>query len=369
MTDLNEKPCACPDREEIFRSDLLPQFVALIEALPALEPLLPQLFQMRLVVDANRVQAELRWRLRRRRNPANRSALHEAIDAGVVILFVPPYVTHEIEEHSAEIAQATGTSVSEVNEEWERFQKHLCFHIPKSRPSPTETYADVDDFPYLATCRELDARAIYTTDRHLAQMGAPVIPVLIDMHLRDYARASTVRIALGIGSSFSVLIGWESLQVLYRALASCLRSVQKLPPVVQISLVAGCFAFLAHPKSRAHLHHIWACFEHSETLLALRAAIIDLGIQFVEAGIKTQGNYESLKSVIPQRRKRPPLMHARSVCTAARAPLTLEELERRIRRGGYVSRSKTSRRYLVRVLRSDNAFVEMSPGRWVVQAL
>ncbi len=74
--------------------------------------------------------------------------------------------------------------------------------------------------PYLATWRELDARAIYTTDRHLAQMGAPVIPVLIDMHLRDYARASTVRIALGIGSSFSVLIGWESLQVLYRALAS-----------------------------------------------------------------------------------------------------------------------------------------------------
>ena len=199
MTELNEKPRACPDLEEIFHSDLLPQLVALIQALPALEPLLPQLFQMRLVVDANRVYAELHWRLRRRRNPANRSALHEAIDAGVVILFVPPYVTHEIEEHSAEIAQSTGTSVLEVNEEWERFQKHLRFYIPRSRPSPTETYADIDDFPYLATWRELDAQAIYTTDRDLVQMGAPVISVLIDTHLRDYARASTVQIVLGIG--------------------------------------------------------------------------------------------------------------------------------------------------------------------------
>jgi predicted nucleic acid-binding protein len=170
---------------------------------------------MRLVVDANRVYAELHWRLRRRRNPANRSALHEAIDAGVVILFVPPYVTHEIEEHSAEIAQATSTSVSEVSEEWESFQKHLRFYIPRSRPSPTETYADIDDFPYLATWRELDAQAIYTTDRDLVQMGAPVISVLIDTQ-RDYARASTI--VLGIGSSFSVVIGWEFLHVLYRAL-------------------------------------------------------------------------------------------------------------------------------------------------------
>ena len=197
---------------------------------------------------------------------------------------------------------------------------------------------------------------------------SPVISVLIDTQLRDYARASTVQIALGIGSSFSVLIGWESLQVLYRALVSCLQSIQKLPPAVQIGLAAGCLAFVVHPKSRAKLQRIWASFKHSEIVLALRAAIVDLGIQFVEAGIKTQGNYESLKFVIPQRRKRPPLMHARSVCTAARAPLTLGELEQRIRRGGYVSRSKTSRQYLVRILRSDNAFVEMEPGLWALHA-
>lgn len=368
MTELNEKPRACPDLEQIFRSDLLPQLVALIEALPALEPLLPQLFQIRLVVDANRVHAELRWRLRRRRNPASRSALHEAIDAGVVILFVPPYVMHEIEEHSAEIAEDTGTSISEVNEEWERFQKHLCFHVPRSRPSATETYADIDDFPYLATWRELDARAIYTTDRHLAQMGAPVISVLIDTRLRDYARASTVQAAVGIGSSFSVVVGCEFLRVVYRLLALCIGCVGKLPPAAQLGLAVGCLACVVHPMSRAKLRENWNSSKQSETALALREAIIDFGVQAVEATAKARNTYESLQAAIPARRMRPLLMHARSVGTASSSPLTLDELERRIRRGGYVSRSRTSRQYLVRVLRSDSSFLEVSRGHWAIRA-
>jgi hypothetical protein len=37
----------------------------------------------------------------------------------------------------------------------------------------TEKYADIDDFPYLAIWKELDAHAIYTTDPHIAAMGLP----------------------------------------------------------------------------------------------------------------------------------------------------------------------------------------------------
>jgi hypothetical protein len=42
-------------------SDLLPQLVVLTEAIPVLAALRPQVRQMRLVFDANRVHAELRW--------------------------------------------------------------------------------------------------------------------------------------------------------------------------------------------------------------------------------------------------------------------------------------------------------------------
>jgi len=66
--------------------------------------------------------------------------------------------------------------------------------------------------------------------------------------------------------------------------------------------------------------------------------------------------------------KRPLVQHARSVCAAARSALTLEGLERQIRRGGYESRSKTFRQYLRRVLRGDESFIEVAPGRWSVRA-
>ena len=52
------------------QAGVLPQ---LNDAFPYLEPLFPGLLQVRLVVDANRVQGELRWRLRRRRSTALRS--------------------------------------------------------------------------------------------------------------------------------------------------------------------------------------------------------------------------------------------------------------------------------------------------------
>jgi hypothetical protein len=74
-----------PELERIFRSDFLPQLVSLLDLVPSLKPLFPKLVQIRLVVDANRVRGELYWRLRKRLDPSHRTALHEAIVAGVVV--------------------------------------------------------------------------------------------------------------------------------------------------------------------------------------------------------------------------------------------------------------------------------------------
>jgi predicted nucleic acid-binding protein len=199
--------------DRLVPSDLLPQLVALTEAIPVLAALRPQVLQKRLVFDANRVHAELRWRLTRRKSPSDRSAIHEPIIAGVVVLFAPEHLKAEIAKHLGDIARDTGVSVSDVEREWELIQKHLCFYEPKSRPSSVESCADVDDFPYLATSRELDTQAVYTSDRHLAAMQAPVVSAFIDTHLRDYARASSVQIVLHLGSSFSVVVSWEFLSL------------------------------------------------------------------------------------------------------------------------------------------------------------
>ncbi|MBS1805492.1 MAG: hypothetical protein JST28_19185 [Acidobacteria bacterium] len=353
--------------DQFLRSDFLPQLLVLKEMFPALAPFFPQVLQLRLVVDADRVQGELRWRLQRRRNPAARSALHEAIDAGVLVLFAPRYVIHEIEKHLGEIADETGATVADAKREWDLFQGCLCFYSPRSSPSLIETYADINDFSYLATWSELDSQGVYTKDRHLAAMGAPVVSVLIDTHLREYARASTVQLAVKVGSSFSMVIGWEFLKIVYKLLVQCLRGICRLPPAAQIGLGAVCVLSVTHPKSRAMLREGWNAVANSQPFLQFCDAIVNLGLLAEEASLLAQSRHDYLKAAVPVRERRPLLQHARAVCVEAGESLSLQELERRIRRGGYVSRSQTFRRYLRRVLASDASFVEVAAGHWTLR--
>lgn len=363
---MNKEANSIPELERIFRSDFLPQLVSLLDLVPSLKPLFPKLLQVRLVVDANRVRGELYWRLRKRRDVSHRTALHEAIMAGVIVPYVPDYLNHEIEEHYEDIAEQTRRSVPEVRHEWNQFKKHLVFYAPKAGPLAGEKYADVQDFPYLAAWRELDARAIYTTDPHLEKMGAPVISVLIDTRLRDYARKSTVQMAVGFGSSVSIMFGVQSLQGLYRLLTKVLANFRRLPPAAQLAIAGATAICVVHPKSRAKMKEIWISWKNSPVMLALCDALLEFAGQYADATAGAKNNYEALQAQVPVGRKRPLLHHARSVCAEAGCALTLEEMERRILRGGYSSRSQTLQTYLRRVIRADDSFSEISPGHWMI---
>jgi hypothetical protein len=247
----------------------LPQLIAFMEALPVLREFMPNPLQVRLVADANRIHAELRWRLRKRRHPDHRSAIHEAIEAGVAVFLAPEYVKQEIEKYYEAIAEDTGSTVAEVQQEWALFQRYVGFYAPKQCPSPSETYADIKDFPYLATWRELDAQAIYTADPHLAAMGAAAVSVFIDTQLRDYARASTVQVAVQIGSSLSVIVGWEFLSAVYHLLVRLVHTFRRLPPAAQAVLAAACTLAVLHPKSRAGLRKGWNSLKSSKAIFAL----------------------------------------------------------------------------------------------------
>lgn len=131
-----------PNLENVLRSDLLPKLLALLDSFPSLKPLFPKLLQLRLVADANRIRAELYWRLKKRRNATNRSSLHESIDAGVVVFFAPEHAKQEIEKHYEDIARQTRTTVVEVKQEWAHFQNTCASMFRRCslrpyRPMPT----------------------------------------------------------------------------------------------------------------------------------------------------------------------------------------------------------------------------------------
>jgi hypothetical protein len=69
----------------LFPSDSLVGMRHLLASVPVLCALLREVVQVRLVMDANIVQQEIRWRSAGRRNRVARSSLQEAIDSGVVV--------------------------------------------------------------------------------------------------------------------------------------------------------------------------------------------------------------------------------------------------------------------------------------------
>jgi hypothetical protein len=197
-------------------------------------------------------------------------------------------------------------------------------------------------------------------------MGAPVISALIDTRFRDYARSSAVQMAVGFGSSVSIMVGVQSLQGLYRLVTQLLASIQRLPPAAQLAIVGGATVCVLHPKSRAKMKEIWESWKSSPVTLSVCDALLEFATQYAKADAAVKENYEALQAELPKGRKNSLLHHARSVCAEAGCSLSLEEMERRIRQGGYFSRSHSFRTYLRRVLLADEAFVEESPGCWAL---
>jgi hypothetical protein len=182
--------------------------------------------------------------------------------------------------------------------------------------------------------------------------------------MRDHARASTVQIAVGMGYCVSLVVGWKVIETLYEVVASCVGAISRLQPAVQISLIAVAAICVFHPVSREKLKHGWNNLKNSGAFLTLGDVMGDFAVQVLAATEKTKANYQIVEAALPARQKRPLLMHARAVCTAAAAPQSLAE---QIRRGGYVSRSQTFRPYLRRILRADSSFLEVAGG-WMISS-
>jgi len=351
--------------DTVIRSDLLPELINLARSWPGFAPLLTNLIQIRMVIDAHIAQQELRWRLGRRQNPTARTRLHEAILAGVIVPFAPTFLDSEIEEHVQEMADATHKSVDGVRHEWQEFRKLLHFYSPKGQPRLHRPVVDPDDLAYIATANELGA-PVYSRDRHYRQMNASVISVVIDATAQSYARGSSVRIAVMIGSSLLVMLSCEAITAACRCLKRAGQWFAQLHPAVQFAIVAAAIIAIAHPKSRAKLESLWQWVKGVATPPLLQA-IAEVAAQFTDADRSARAAYEDIQRSLPAPTRRSALMHARAVCLMAKAPLRVPDIERRMRAEGYVSRAKDFGIYLRRVLAASGEFAEVGRGMWVLK--
>src|SRR6185437_4495694 len=229
-----------------LRSDSLPSIVRALEALPELQSLIsPKLIRLAVVVDASVINAELRWRLARRRRPENRSALFEAVDAGVVTIVAPLFLAAEIEEHLVEIAAQTGSSVEAAMVEWKAIRPKLRFYAPPYG-TPVSNVVDPDDIAYVDSSKALGL-PVYTRDAHFQTMGAPAVLDRIDLELRDHARGITMTLTFTVGSAAALAGIFAILRQALVGVRGLLGAFSSLPDAVQALLIGGVLVALACP--------------------------------------------------------------------------------------------------------------------------
>jgi hypothetical protein len=332
---------------------------------PLLRPLLEDIIQIVIVLDASAVQGELRWRLGSRINPTARTGLHEAIDSGAVIAVAPVFLRQEIEKYLPLIASEEGVSGEAANAEWERIQRIIRFYAPTG-DSAEFALVDPKDSPYALTARELDADFVRTSDQHFVRMGVPVIEPDLDHVLRDYARATSVIVTVKLGSGLALTFG---IQAFVEAIQGITEMIRKLPPAVKLILGALLVIALLHPTSREKLAQwlkkIWERLRKTKPVLVSisQGAVKHLA----EAAKNSRTTGEAIKSRLPVRGKQTALSHVRLVCLRSKEPLAADMIARRVLANGYSSRSKNFTAYVSRLLREDGRFVK-ADGLWMLRA-
>jgi predicted nucleic acid-binding protein len=345
---------------ESVQSDWLPQLHRFATQIPELAPFIEDYLRINLVIDANFVQQELQWRLKRRK-PEARTKLNESASSGVVALFAPTHLVKEIEDDLQEIATRVGCTVQQARGEWETFRQQLHLYTPRTPKLRVGlTVVDPDDLPYIAACDDLAAHAVYSRDKHLRQMEAPVISVAIDASLQSYARASSVRLAFMVGSAFSVRLSVEGIKAVAGAVVKVYGGFKRLHPALQMAIVGGLVYVFVDEKLRTRLLGFLKRMGQAAAPLFDALAIAAEQFQITEVTLQTAK--KEIVVVLPVRQRMPVVARARRICLVSSQPVPLRELERRIVADGHNTNSAHFGSYLRRVLRSSGEFVETSAG-------
>ena len=141
---------------------------------------------------------------------------------------------------------------------------------------------DPDDLAYIAARDQLGLRAVYTRDGHLERMSSLVVNDQIDLFLRDYARASAVKIGITLGSTTACVLSIETIPLLYRLLTSGISWIRRQSTGMQLAIVGIALALAIHPKSRAKFAQAWRSIAPTISRAA-RSTVLQLMCDYAEA--------------------------------------------------------------------------------------
>ena len=142
----------------------------------------------------------------------------------------------------------------------------------------------------------------------------------------------------------------------------------QLPDWAKLLLVIGGLVALLHPGIRSAIHNFW--LNTWEQLKRLFDIVGPATLQLVHAlnieKEKAIQSWNAANSQLKPRKRITLKQYAVSACLEAGTPITLQEIEAKVRSYGYSSRAKNMMSYLTRTLRQDSRFVSFGNGRWTI---
>lgn len=232
-----------------FKSDDLPKLTKLLKQVEAFKEDI-NLFQIRLILDANVVINSLRWLCKKRKNPTARTEIIELLDCQVVEGYAPTYLITEVEKNIPIVCAEQKIDEQAMRSRWEEIRSRITF-IEVGGPGDLNDQSVIDpkDEPYLRLQKRLNA-TIISNDGHIERMGGKAIRINILAPLRAYSRKTAVEFNLkvvGIGSVILFIALASAFLSGIKATASKLGRIPKPLLLLGASLV---IVAILHPTSR-----------------------------------------------------------------------------------------------------------------------
>lgn len=350
-------------------SDHLSSLRVLIERSPGLSPFVRGLQRLRLVIDASFILGDLIWLVKKRKEPSAQTAFKEVLASGTIVAIAPVTLRQEVSEKIPLIAVRENILEAQLRKEWESYQPFLHYLAEDHRGSSiavgAESVRDPNDLPYIYLYDSTDAAAVLSLDKDIAAMGAPTVGFDVIIHLRDYARSKTVEVSFLVCGA---TIGTASLHGAMDLLAALARGVSQLPDWAKLLLVIGGLVAVLHPGIRSAIHDFWVnAWQQLKTLFdTVGPAVIQLVHSLNLEKEKAIQSWNAANTQLKPRKRITLKQYAVSACLEAGTPITLQEIEAKVRSYGYSSRAKNMMGYLTKILRQDSRFVSFGDGRWAI---
>lgn len=215
--------------------------------MPALQGAIGNIAQLRLIIDANFVVAELIHRIRHPHHGA--TALEELVKATVIEVFAPRWLDTEMTTSTIpKAAKRSRVSESDLRTRWADFRTLLKWDDSLREPDTTSSAScDPKDLPYVRLQHKVNADGILSKDADIARMGGHPLTLDFVLTARGYARSAVTTMSIRV---MGAMLPYAAAMTVTEALRSLARGFVKLPEPVKAMIIFGGMIAVLHPGSR-----------------------------------------------------------------------------------------------------------------------